>query len=215
MYNGGIIGLKNQLPADSESGIWTGRDHFYARASGTWPLLYLPLSFTVSGGCSVVRNNTDSVDILKTSGTDNNWGAQAYTAVGYTQPVTLEFNKTASVNDDGLSYAMISLNADPTTNASYNTLDYASYPYRQESYVLYNNGAAITEGGSWSQANKFYLVYANNQIKHYNGSKLLYTAPYNAPTVNIDSSLYRVNQTNCRFTNVRLAKATWNGTGYV
>jgi hypothetical protein len=179
---------------------------------------YFTLNFTASGGVTLTNNLTDSVNIQKTGGTDNSWTQQAYTTQGYTAPLTLEFNKSAAPSgDDGLSYAMIGLNTDPTTNDSYASIDHASYPFNTSSYSMYNNGAGQDVGGSWSQSEKFYLVYnVDGTIKHYNGSKLLYSAAYSASnTVYIDTAFYRVNQPNCRFTNVKLSNRIWNGNNYV
>lgn len=216
MFNGGIVGLKNEPSASLTSGVWTIKDQFVSRRTDEWPEIYIPITFTGSGGITVSRNGTTSVDIAKTGGTDNSWDQGAHTAAIYSQPLTLEFNKTASSSDDGLSYAMIGFNVDPATNNSYTSLDYAAYPYRQISHEVYHNGAYIAAPVAWNQANKFYIVYANNLIMHYNGSTLLYTSPtYTGNPVGIDSSLYKRNQPNCRFTNVRLTSRIWNGTDYV
>jgi hypothetical protein len=217
MFNGGIVGLKNEPNVSSASGVWTIKDQFVSRRTDEWPGIYLPMTFTGSGGMTIFRNGTTNIDLAKTGGTDNSWDQAAHTAAIYSQPLTIEFNKTASSGDDGLSYAMIGFNVDPATNNSYDTLDHASYPYAQNTYAVYHNGANIIPPvSSWSQANKFYIVYANNLIRHYNGSTLMYTSPaYTANPVGIDSAFYRVNQTNCRFTNVRVANKIWNGTDYV
>lgn len=217
MFNGGIVGLKNEPSASSASGVWTIKDQFVSRRTDEWPGIYIPMTFSPSGGITVSRNSTTNIDLAKTGGADQSWDQGAHTAAIYSQPLTLEFNKTASAGDDGLSYAMIGFNVDPATNNSYNTIDYASYPYAQNTYSVYHNGSSISPSvSSWNQANKFYIVYANNLIRHYNGSTLMYTSPtYTGNPVAIDSSFYRVNQTNCRFTNVRLTNKIWNGTAYV
>jgi hypothetical protein len=216
MFNGGIVGLKNEPSGSSASGVWTIKDQFVSRRTDEWPGIYIPMTFSPSGGITVSRNSTTNIDLAKTGGTDNSWDQGAHTAAIYSQPLTLEFNKTASAGDDGLSYAMIGFNVDPATNNSYDTIDYASYPFMQNNYRLYHNGSDLGTRAAWSQSNKFYIVYANNLIRHYNGSTLLYTSPtYTGNPVGIDSSFYRVNQTNCRFTNVRLTNKIWNGTAYV
>lgn len=216
MFNGGIIGLKNEPSASLASGIWTIKDQFVSRRTDEWPGIYLPMTFTASAGITVSRNGTTNIDLAKTGGTDNSWDQGAHTGAIYSQPLTIEFNKTASAGDDGLSYAMIGFNVDPATNNSYDTIDYASYPFMRNNYRVYHNGSDLGTMAAWDQANKFYIVYANNLIRHYNGSTLLYTSPtYTGNPVGIDSSLYRVNQPNCRFTNVRLTNKIWNGTAYV
>lgn len=178
---------------------------------------YETLNFTSTSGTGLVvtGNGTTSVSILKTSGTAS-WDSQAYISTGFTAPVTVEFNKNSPATGDGTGYAMISWNADPTTNASYNTLDYASYPYQTSSYRIYHNGTFIADYAAWSTSTKLYIVYGTDgYIRHYNGATQLYSVNYGAgSTVYLDSSYYSVNATNGGFTNIRVTKNAWNGSSY-
>lgn len=178
-------------------------------------VLYDILNFSATGNLSVTNNGTTSVDIFKTSG-GNSWDNQAYILTPYTAPCTIEFNKQASPGDNGASYAMISWNADPTSDASYSSLDYASYPYQTNAYVVYNNGTYMGSFASWNTSDKFYIVYGTDgYIRHYNGSNQLYSAFYGTGnTVYIDSSFYSVNGVYAGFSNIRITKAAWNGTSY-
>jgi len=184
----------------------------------TLPFSYETLTFTASGNLTVTGNGTNSVNIFKTSGSQA-WDNHAYTATGFTAPCTIEFNKLADPGggDNGLSYAMIGWNADPTTDASYISLDYASFPYTTNTYSVYHNGSQVLFSGAWSTSSKFYVVYGTDGlIRHYNGSTLLYTSPsYGTGTVYVDSSFYSVNGTFGGFSNIRVSKFTWNGTAYV
>jgi hypothetical protein len=176
---------------------------------------YEALTFAASGSLTVTNNGTTSVDIAKTSGS-NSWDSHAYASTAFTAPITVEFNKDAQGFDNGASYAMISLNEDPLTNASYDTLDYAAYPYRSDVYSVYHNGSQVHFSGSYNTAVKFYIVYATNgYIYHYNGSSLLYSVNWGtSKTVYIDSSFYAVNSTYSRFYNIKAIRKAWNGTAY-
>ena len=176
---------------------------------------YETLTYTASGNLTVTGNGTNTVDIFKTSG-GNVWDNQAYSSVPFTAPCTIEFNKQAASGDNGVSYAMIGWNADPLTNASYDTLDYASYPYRTDVYQVYHNGTLVQNSGSWSTSSKFYIVYGTDgSIKHYNGSALLYSVNYGTGnTVYVDSSFYSVNATFGGFSNIKVIRSAWNGTTY-
>jgi hypothetical protein len=112
---------------------------------------------------------------------------------------------------------MIGWNTDPTTDASYTSLDYAAYPYRTEAYRVYHNGSSVHDSGAWSTANTFYIVYdTDGYIRHYNGSTLLYSVNYGTGnTVYIDSSLYSPNSTYGGFSNIRAIRQSWNGSAYV
>ena len=192
----------------------------YSALKGRFPTPPTPeyetLTYTASGNLTVTGNGTNTVNIFKTSG-GNAWDNQAYSLVPFTAPCTIEFNKQAASGDNGASYAMIGWNADPLTNASYTTLDYASYPYRTDVYSVYHNSTQVHFSGSWSTANKFYVVYGTDgTIKHYNGSTLLYSVNYGTGnTVYVDSSFYSPNATSGGFSNIKVIRSAWNGTTYV
>ena len=175
---------------------------------------YVNLTFTASGNLTVTGNGSKTVSIFKTSGSA--WDTQAYITTPFTAPCTIEFNKEAASGDNGASYAMMSWNADPTADASYSSLDYASYPYATSAYYIYHNGTGINPGTSWSTANKFYIVYGTDGfIRHYNGSTLLYSVNYGTGnTVYVDSSFYSPNGTYGGFSNIKVATKAWNGTSY-
>jgi hypothetical protein len=177
---------------------------------------YASLNFVSSSNVTVTNNGTTSVDMFKTSG-GSAWDSQAYTTNSFTAPCTLEFNKAAANYDNFLSYIMIGFNTDPTANASYDTLDYAAFPYRSDIYSVYHNSAQVHFATAWSPSAKFYIVYGTDgTIKHYNGSTLLYNVNYGTGnTVYVDTSFATIDPTFSVFTNVRVARATWTGTGYI
>jgi hypothetical protein len=176
---------------------------------------YELLTYTTTGNLTVTGDGPTSVNIFKTSG-GLGWDNQAYSTTPFTAPCTIEFNKQAASDDNGLSYAMIGWNADPTTDASYSSIDYASYPYRSDIYSVYHNASQVHFSGTWNTSNKFYIVYGTDGfIRHYNGSKLLYSVNYGVGnTVYVDSSFYSVNSTFGGFSNIRVTKFTWNGVTY-
>jgi hypothetical protein len=176
---------------------------------------YEQLTYIISGNLTATGNGTTSVDIFKTSGSDG-WDNQAYSTTAFSAPCTIEFNKQAASTDNGVSYAMIGWNEDPTANASYDSLDYTSYPYMTNSYNVYHNGSAINPGTSWNSALKLYVVYGTDGfIRHYNGSTLLYSVNYGTGrTVYVDSSFFSVNSTFGGFSNIKVIRSTWNGASY-
>ena len=178
---------------------------------------YQRLNFVTTGGSmAYINNGSIGVTIYKT-GDNNSWSSGGYCNTPFTAPCTIEFNKNAAITDNGISYAMIGWNEDPTTNSSYTDLDHASYPYRQDNYAVYNNGSQTNYGGTWDANTRFYIVYdTDGYIRHYNGSKLLYSANYGAgKTVYIDTAIYNTNDIYCRFFDVKARRQSWNGTQYV
>jgi hypothetical protein len=178
--------------------------------------IYEALTYTSSANMTLTNNGTTSVDMFKTSGS-NAWDNQVYSLTPFTAPCTIEFNKQAGSTDNGVSYAMIGWNVDPTTNASYASLDYASYPFMTSNYYIYNNSVGTATSLTWNTSDKFYLVYdTDGFIRHYNGSTLLYSANYGVGnTVYVDSSFYSVNTTYGGFSNVKVCNNSWNGLRYV
>jgi hypothetical protein len=177
---------------------------------------YQNLTLINSSNITLARNGTQSVTITKNAD-NNSWNGQAYSTEAFTAPCTIEFTKNAASGDNSVSYAMIGWNTDPTTDSSYSSIDHASYPYQQNDYVIYHNGNGQSELGTWSASNRFYVVYdTDGFIRHYNGSKLLYSANYGTGnTVYLDTSLYNTDTTFCKFENVMVCRRSWNGNQYV
>lgn len=174
------------------------------------------IQYAVTDSTITVTYNDAIANIFKTSGATG-WDKQAYSLTPFTAPCTIEFNKKAGAIDNGLSYAMIGWNADPTADASYSSIDWASYPYMMNNYQVYHNGSVLVNGGTWDQTKKFYIVYdTDGYIRHYNGTTLL--ASFNkgtGQTVYVDSSYYSPDATYGGFSNIRVVKRSWNGSRYV
>jgi hypothetical protein len=179
--------------------------------------IYEDMTYTSNGNTTITGNGSQSVSMFKTSGTANVWDTHVYSTQPFTAPCTIEFYKAAGSTDNSVSYAMIGWNSDPTTNASYDTLDWAAYPYRTDLYVVYHNGSNVHSSGTWDPNKKFYIVYdTDGWIRHYNGSTLLYSANKGTGgTVYVDSAYYSVNSTFGGFSSVKVSKKSWNGTSYV
>ena len=177
---------------------------------------YQQLTYTASSNVTLTNNGTQDVSMFKNA--DNNvWNGEVRSTEVFTAPCTIEFSKQAASGDNGASYAMIGWNEDPTLNTTYTSLDHASYPYRTDIYSVYNNGSQVLFTGTWDVNKRFYIVYdTDGFIRHYNGSTLLYSANYGTnKVVYVDSSFYSVNSTFGGFSNVKVARSSWNGTNYV
>lgn len=179
-------------------------------------LPYENVTYTTSTDIVLNNNGGKYASMFRVSGSAS-WNRSVYSTQAFTAPCTIEFYKNAATTDNGASYAMIGWNEDPTTNASYDTLDYAAYPYRTDTYSVHHNGTQVHFSGSWNPANKFYLVYdTDGYIRHYNGSTLLYSANYGTgKTVYVDTSFYAINYFYSGFYDVRVIKKSWNGSSYV
>jgi hypothetical protein len=214
--NGGILGKVNTANNSFAQGIWTLNEQSDYERNISWPgkILYEVITVVASAQLQVTGNGTRELSIQKISGS-NSWDAHAYFNTPFTAPITLEFKKNAASSDNGVSYSMIGLNTDPLTNASYDTLDYAAYPYRSDQYSVYHNSSQVHFAGSWSTTSTFYLTYlTDGTMRHYNGPTLLYTVNRGSQTVYLDSSFYSVNAFGA-FTNIKMIKRVWDGTKYI
>jgi hypothetical protein len=177
------------------------------------------MTYIATGNMTLTNNGTQEVTMFKNS--DNgSWNGQAYSTEMFTAPCTIEFSKQAVSGDNGASYAMIGWDIDPGTNSSYTSMDHASYPFNASGYEVYNNGSGVliqSSGVTWDPTKRFYVVYdTDGYIRHYNDSKLLYSANYGTGNkVYFDSSFYSVNSTYGGFSNVRVSRRSWNGYTYV
>ena len=199
--------LERYFPSESVSS-WTGP--IVPR------LIYEPLSFTMSANLTASGNGSTSVSIFKTSGVFD-WDNHAYVSTAFTAPCTIEFNKWSANDNNSRSEAMIGWNTDPTTNASYTSLDYAAYPYQTSAYSVYNNGTQVLSTGAWSRTSRFYIVYGTDgYIRHYNGATQLYNVNYgnSSTTFYVDSSFYALGSTFGGFSNIRVIKKAWDGSSY-
>lgn len=178
---------------------------------------YYTLNLLSNANLTITNNNTTSVNVFKTA-SNNSWNSHAYSELSFKAPCTIEFNKQAAATDNSVSYAQIGWNEDPLTGTDTYSLDYASYPYMTNAYAVVNSGEVIPfdPAVTWDAAQKFYIVYTEDgYIKHYNGSKLLYSAFYGLDRrVYLDSSFYSANSTYGGFSNIRICGRAWNGTSY-
>jgi len=177
---------------------------------------YQKLTYTGSSNVTITNNGTEEVTMFKTA-SNNAWDSHVYSAEAFTAPCTIEFTKNAGATDNGVSYAMIGWNADPTTDQSHSSLDWASYPYMSNMYSVYHNGTQVLASGTWDPNKRFYIVYdTDGYIRHYNGSTLLYSVNKGTgQTVYVDTAFYSVNATYGGFTGVKVSRKSWNGTSYV
>ncbi len=177
---------------------------------------YQSVTYTASANMTLTNNGTQDVTMFKNTN-NNSWNGEVRSTESFSAPCTIEFSKQSGTTDNLASYLMIGWNEDPTTNASYTSLDHASYPYQQNEYAVYNNGVLVLASGVWDANKRFYIVYdTDGFIRHYNGSTLLYSANYGTnKTVFVDSSFYSVNSTFGGLTNVKVARSSWNGNTYV
>lgn len=131
------------------------------------------LSVTPTGGMAVAGNT-----FTKTSGTAD-WNAQVYSTDSYVGGAYVKFSAlqtTASL--------MVGLNTDPTTDASYGSIDYCIYLAGSEVYI-YESGTGINMSTGYTVNDVFAVTYDGSNIKYYKNGSVLRTVQ-----VSITSPLY-------------------------
>jgi len=104
-----------------------------------------------------ITNNGQSVE--KTSGTDS-WNRQFYSKQGF--PGSAYVKWTCQT---GSQYLMVGLTTDPTTNDSYDSIDFAWFNYA--SAKIYENGADQGDHGTYTSSTVFEIIYSGTTVKYY------------------------------------------------
>ena len=102
-------------------------------------------------------------------GSTTAWDAQLYSKIGYTNNVYVSFR--ASTTDKML---MIGLNSDPTTDAGYESIDYALYLKSDGTFQIYESGTVFDLGTiSYSAGDHFSIEYSNGTLCYYKNHEIL------------------------------------------
>jgi hypothetical protein len=144
------------------------------------------LTFNDTGSKTV---SYDGNDISVTGGSDNTWDTQVYSSEHYASPCVLQFETTFN----STYRFMMGLNEDPTTNASFASIDYAWYLNTSTATIYENGSQAAPDGGafSYSIGDKFSIVYDGDNVYYYHNDTLKRTVTgVGAKDFYLDSSLY-------------------------
>ena len=190
--------------------------------SGVALLVYETLDFTAVGTetMSITGNLTSTVTMYKSTG-GSGWNAGAVETTGFSPPVTVEFDKTATSSSDGTTYAIISWDSDNSiqTGTDGRQFDWAAYPYGTTSdWRVFNDGIQLqATSASWSNIDKKYLVYnTDGSIKHYSGSTLMYSnVEAGTDTRYLRTAFFSSSDVHGAFSNIRVIKFIWDGSAYV
>ena len=117
----------------------------------------------------------------------NSWNTQAYSVYGYVSDCMLSF-KAGQTN----AYIMVGLNSDPTTDASYTSIDYCWYIQSGGALCIYENGNPINVSKTtYTTGDDFRIVYDGNYVRYYcNGTLYRSIARSVSGKLYFDSSFY-------------------------
>ncbi|MDF0540777.1 hypothetical protein PX699_00345 [Sphingobium sp. H39-3-25] len=103
--------------------------------------------------------------VLKTSG-GSAWNASAYSSEGYVGGAMA--GATAQSGD----YYMFGLNADPTSNADWTSIDYGFYLENDGDLHVVENGSIITIG-AYNDQHALQIVYNNKTVTYYRSGEIV------------------------------------------
>jgi len=135
---------------------------------------------------SVTWLGDDAVQIItgtqlkKISGNNLAWDSQRYSAESYVNGAYITFIPVSTAND-----FMIGLNADPTTNSSYSTLDFAWYCTVAGTLEIYENntGQSFDAGipaQTYNSSTVLGIVYDGKTVKYYKDGTVIRTVTKSA-----------------------------------
>ena len=155
------------------------------------------------GSFNLITSGTE-ITVIETGGNDRytvekrsgstGWNEHAYsteshgTSGGNSVTITFTAQETNTAK-------MMGLNTDPTSNTSYNTIDYAFYPHSGAGVHIYENGSKVANSiGTYTSATVFAITYAGTNVFYYMDGVLKRTVNTAANrTFHVDSSIYNVN----------------------
>ena len=190
----------------------------------TWPGAALGGTVTVTAGN--ITTNSPGLTYTKTAG-GAAWNSQVYSSVGYSGPVAVSAKTNSTTTG-----VMFGLNSDPTTDASYASIDFAWYFDTPGTCNIYENGSNTAPAQLYPYTTNTILsiVYDSNEgyvnyYYDYDGDgkyvqlmrRVLKTSVGSnsfTTTLYFDSSFYN---TNSNLTNVQISgvvtQKTWNDYG--
>jgi collagen type I/II/III/V/XI/XXIV/XXVII alpha len=138
----------------------------------------------MSGG--VTQSGSDSSTFTKSSGTNGAWDGQVYSTQGYVRGVYA----TARASQTNAPI-MFGLNSDPTTNASYDSMDYAIYFLTDGTIQIYENSSLISSHGAYTTSSVLTITYDGVNVRYYRDGTLLRTVARSIGNpLYFDSSFY-------------------------
>lgn len=137
--------------------------------------------FTVTGTC-IATSST----IKKIANTTNAWDAQAYSLQPMEAGCYLQFQMPATTGA-----CMLGINTDPTTDASFTSIDYAFSIEAGGTYKFYDSGVSVGSSVAFAAGAVFAIRYDGQQIQFLVNGSIVRTVPgVLGRTYYFDSSLF-------------------------
>jgi hypothetical protein len=145
----------------------------------------IDITWTASSTIDVLNNNKT----LRRINHNDQWDAQAYSNQSLNGSCIFSCT-LGGEGDGGANHAMIGLNTDPITNASYTSIDYCWY-FDNGYTRVYENGTSRGDVGTWNVGSTYSIEYNGTQILYKQDGVIKRTVSVsNGLTFYVDSSFY-------------------------
>jgi hypothetical protein len=126
----------------------------------------------------------------KTAGTNGGWDAQVYSGEGYVTNVMVQFSAGQTTGN-----IMVGLNADPTTDASYASIDHAIFCNASPAIQIYEGGNLQKTCGAYATTDVLTITYDGYVVRYFQNETLLWSTPRTLVTTKmyLDTSLCQLN----------------------
>ena len=132
---------------------------------------------------------SDQNTFVKSSGNNSNWDGQVYSTQGYTGGAYCVAKATSTSQP-----VMFGLNTDPTTDASYTSINYAWYFQSGGDLRIYENGSQVANYGTYTTSTVCAITYDGYQLKYWKDGVVQRTITTSITSpLYFDSSFYSTN----------------------
>ncbi|CAH0355318.1 hypothetical protein SPH9361_03395 [Sphingobium sp. CECT 9361] len=135
----------------------------------TNPADYQWAQYTGPANFGLVNFNSNTIVgpnfIQKVGGSPVIWDASAYSSESFTGGAALSFKNPTNVHG-----IMVGLNSDPTTDASYASLDYAWYMAENSHLQIWESNSLIADYGVQPAGVTMQIVYNGKTVRYYHGA---------------------------------------------
>jgi len=176
----------------------TGQIAIRGKNNGTWQAWRRVLDSTNYSASNAWTPNLTNITpsftspgtFTKTSGTNSVWDSQIYSTEGYTTNV---FVSCSAAQTNG--WIMWGLNSDPTTDASYSSLDYSFYFVGDGTLRIYESNVDVNYSGTYVATDVLTIIYDGTNISYFKNNTLVrrVARAYSTTKLYLDSSFYTLN----------------------
>ncbi|MCB5191277.1 hypothetical protein LG198_11115, partial [Methylobacillus arboreus] len=147
--------------------------------------------FFGSSAANATDINFNTTSLTKVGNSSAGWDTDAYSSHAYTGNAYV----SAQAGQTNL-HGMFGLNADPSRDKSYTSLDYAWYPTSSGTLQIYESGTLIGNFGSYTTSDVLAVEYVGTDVRYLKNGAVIRTVNTNANrTFYFDSSFHNHNFT--------------------